>query len=81
MKSVKLEWCLGEVNNALSLLEEAVKHYPDFPKLWMMWGQIQEQQGNNEGAQSAYNKGVSDWPYQPPVRFEYKGQFFLPLRL
>ena len=33
MKSVKLEWCLGEVTNALRLLEEAVIHYPDFPKV------------------------------------------------
>lgn len=33
MKSVKLEWCLGEVDNALMLLDEAVKHYPDFPKV------------------------------------------------
>ena len=33
MKSVKLEWCRGEVDNALRLLDEAVKHYPDFPKV------------------------------------------------
>ena len=33
MKSVKLEWCLGEIKNAKKLLEEAVKHYPDFAKV------------------------------------------------
>ena len=33
MKSVKLEWCLGEIDNAKMLLDEAVKHYPDFAKV------------------------------------------------
>ena len=33
MKSVKLEWCLGEIRNAKTLLEEATKHYGDFPKV------------------------------------------------
>lgn len=67
MKSVKLEWCLGEVNNALQLLEEAVKHYPDFPKLWMMCGQIQEQQGDMEAARTAYNKGLKKCPTSWPL--------------
>nr|KAG5694409.1 hypothetical protein BaRGS_017442 [Batillaria attramentaria] len=58
MKSVKLEWCLGEVGNAMILLDEAVKHYPDFPKLWMMRGQIEEQQGNTDAARNAYNQGT-----------------------
>ena len=33
MKSVKLEWCLGEVGKALTLLTEAVKLYPEFSKV------------------------------------------------
>lgn len=33
MKSVKLEWCLGNIPKAKDLLEESVKHYPDFPKV------------------------------------------------
>ena len=33
MKSIKLEWCLGEIKNAHTLLQEAVKHYPDFAKV------------------------------------------------
>jgi hypothetical protein len=33
MKSVKLEWCLGDIPKAKDLLTEAVKHYPGFPKV------------------------------------------------
>ena len=33
MKSVKLEWCLGEIRAAKQLLEESVKHYSDFAKV------------------------------------------------
>ena len=39
MKSVKLEWCLGETLNAKTLLEEATKHYGDFPKV-SLWPQV-----------------------------------------
>ena len=44
MKSVKLEWVLGNLVAAQELCEEALKHYEDFPKLWMMKGQIEEQE-------------------------------------
>ena len=33
MKSVKLEWCLGDIKKANDLLDESVKHYPNFPKV------------------------------------------------
>ena len=33
MKSVKLEWDLGDMVKARELLAEAVKHYPDFAKV------------------------------------------------
>ena len=33
MKSVKLEWCLGDIRGAQAMLTEAVKHYPDFAKV------------------------------------------------
>ena len=58
MKSVKLEWCLGDMQEARKLLEESVKHYPDFPKLSMMKGQIEEQCGRLDHAKEAYNLGV-----------------------
>lgn len=33
MKSVKLEWCLEDLDNALTLLEEAIVRYEDFAKV------------------------------------------------
>ena len=47
MKSAKLEWCLGDLENALKLLDEGLAKYPRYPKLWMMRGQISEQRGGN----------------------------------
>ncbi|XP_022245664.1 pre-mRNA-processing factor 6-like [Limulus polyphemus] len=59
MKSVKLEWALGDLIQAKSLLEEGLKLYPEFPKLWMMKGQILEQEQKPEAARDAFNQGVS----------------------
>lgn len=63
MKSVKLEWVLGNIAAAQELCEEALKHYEDFPKLWMMKGQIEEQKELVERAREAYNQGVR-WTVQ-----------------
>ena len=43
MKSAKLEWSLGNVSEALKLLNESIALYPTFPKLFMMKGQIETQ--------------------------------------
>lgn len=59
MKSVKLEWVLGNIEAAQELCEEALKHYEDFPKLWMMKGQIEEQEEQTDKAREAYSQGVS----------------------
>lgn len=59
MKSAKLEWSLNDLNAALTLLDEAIKVFPDFPKLWMMYGQIHEQRKELDKAFEAYNTGVS----------------------
>lgn len=59
MKSVKLEWVLGNIVVAQELCAEALKHYEDFPKLWMMKGQIEEQSENMDKARDAYNQGVN----------------------
>lgn len=59
MKSVKLEWVLGNIVVAQELCSEALKHYEDFPKLWMMKGQIEEQSENMDKARDAYNQGVN----------------------
>lgn len=59
MKSVKLEWVLGNILVAHELCSEALRHYEDFPKLWMMKGQIEEQSENMDKARDAYNQGVN----------------------
>lgn len=66
MKSVKLEWVLGSVGAAQELCEEALRHYEDFPKLWMMKGQMEEQEELAEKAREAYSQGVS-LCRRPPV--------------
>lgn len=59
MKSAKLEWALNDLDAALKLLDEGLQVFPDFPKLWMMVGQIYEQKGDSSKAFDAYNNGVS----------------------
>ncbi|KAI7794687.1 pre-mRNA-processing factor 6 [Triplophysa rosa] len=63
MKSVKLEWVLGNIQAAHELCTEALKHYEDFPKLWMMRGQIEEQSENVDKAREAYNQGLKKCPH------------------
>lgn len=58
MKSAKLEWALDNLPDALNLLEEAVKVFPEYAKLWMMKGQIEEQQNQFEHASLTYNTGL-----------------------
>lgn len=58
MKSAKLEWALNNLDTALKLLKEALEMFDDFPKLWLMKGQIEEQQNMNEQALTTYNQGV-----------------------
>ena len=59
MKSVKLEWCLGDIEAAKKLLKESVTVYADCPKLWMMKAQIQVQQQRPDDAREDYKLGVS----------------------
>lgn len=58
MKSAKLEWALDNLSEALELLEDAVKVFPDYPKLWMMKGQIEEQQNHLDIATNTYTQGL-----------------------
>lgn len=69
MKSVKLEWVLGNIEAAQDLCTEALKHYEDFPKLWMMRGQIEEQCENMDKAREAYNQGVRGKKNRPNLRW------------
>lgn len=61
MKSAKLEWALNNLDAALRLLKEALEAFDDFPKLWLMKGQIEEQQGYLDKAIETYNQAVSEF--------------------
>ncbi|XP_052872848.1 pre-mRNA-processing factor 6 [Anopheles cruzii] len=67
MKSAKLEWALNDLEEALGLLEDAVKVFPDFAKLWMMKGQIEEQKQLLERAAESYNAGLKKCPNSIPL--------------
>lgn len=43
---------------AITLVHEALLKHSDFAKLWMMLGQIQEQQGLFDEARETYTKAV-----------------------
>jgi pre-mRNA-processing factor 6 len=69
MKSVRLYWCLNDIPAAKELLDEALKTYGDFAKLWMMKGQILAQQDSNgfEAARDAYLEGIKRCPTSIPL--------------
>ncbi|GIY90401.1 pre-mRNA-processing factor 6 [Caerostris extrusa] len=67
MKSVRLEWALGDLKKANVLLDEGLKQYPDFAKLWMMRGQILEQENNISQARDVYNQGIKKCPTSIPL--------------
>ncbi|CAL8108543.1 unnamed protein product [Calicophoron daubneyi] len=75
MKSARLEWCLGELKEALRMLEEATTKYRKAPKLWLMLGQVCDDLSRAENtseeeaaeyknrARSAYKDGLVDNPH------------------
>uniref|UniRef100_A0A8B9JVV6 Pre-mRNA-processing factor 6 n=1 Tax=Astyanax mexicanus TaxID=7994 RepID=A0A8B9JVV6_ASTMX len=67
MKSIKLEWVLGNIDAAQELCTEALRLYENFPKLWMMKGQIEEQSENMDLAREAYNQGLKKCPHSMPL--------------
>lgn len=62
MKSAKLEWALSNLGDSVKLLDEAVNVFPDYAKLWMMKGQIEEQQNMIEAAGTTYMTGIKKCP-------------------
>ncbi|RWS06625.1 pre-mRNA splicing factor-like protein [Dinothrombium tinctorium] len=85
MKSVKLEWALGDLEAAKKLLEQGAKDYSTFPKLWMMKGQIAEQEKQVDDARAAYNQGLKYNPNSIPLwillsRLEEKCGFLIKAR-
>ncbi|CAA17050.1 U4/U6 x U5 tri-snRNP complex subunit Prp1 [Schizosaccharomyces pombe] len=66
-KSISLERILDEKDRALQLLENALKIYPHYDKLYMMKGQIFEDKEQIELARDAYLAGTKVCPYSIPL--------------
>lgn len=88
MKSARLEWCLGELAEALDMLEQASRMYTKAPKLWMMLGQMhcalsekaatanrEESQTHIDRAREVYREGVclSCVYFSPSTLFVIRG--------
>jgi pre-mRNA-processing factor 6 len=67
MKSAKLEWQLNELTRAIEVINNGLKLFPDFPKLWMMKGQILEQQMFYDQAREVYQESVKKCPTSIPL--------------
>lgn len=67
MKSAKLEWQLNELDRALELVNDGLNRYPEFPKLWMMKGQILDQKKQTDAAREAYHDGIKRCPSSIPL--------------
>ena len=66
MKSALLERQLGKKKDALELIDQALEKFPQFPKLWMMKGQL-EQEESVEVARETYAKGIKTNPKSIPL--------------
>ncbi|CAB3397864.1 unnamed protein product [Caenorhabditis bovis] len=67
MKSARFEWCLGNLKEAKDLVEQGIKLYDDYPKLYLVLGQILEQMKNVDAARTAYTSGIRKCPGVVPL--------------
>ena len=67
MKSAKLEWGLKQSKKALQLVEEGLRKFDYFEKLWMMKGQLETELKRVEDARSSYAQGVKKCPQCIPL--------------
>ncbi|OJK00046.1 hypothetical protein ASPACDRAFT_78977 [Aspergillus aculeatus ATCC 16872] len=67
VKSVAFERQLGNVDEALDLVNQGLQLYPKADKLWMMKGQIYEGQNKYPQAREAYGTGTRACPKSVPL--------------
>ena len=65
MKAVVFERQQGQLDAALSTLEEAITKFPKFAKLYMIQGQIHQSKQNYPQARAAYSAGLKSCPNEP----------------
>jgi pre-mRNA-processing factor 6 len=66
MKSALLERELGNDSEELNLLQNALKRYPDYPKLWLMLAQFHERHDAKE-ARKIYVAALEACPTSVPI--------------
>ncbi|KAI1350340.1 PRP1 splicing factor [Xylaria sp. FL0043] len=71
MKSVAFERQLGNLDEALDLVQQALNLFPSYSKLWMMKGAIYEDLGKKPQAREAYATGVKAVPSSIPLWLLY----------
>lgn len=67
IKSVAFERQLGNMDEALDLVNQALQLYPKADKLWMMKGQIYESHKKYPQAREAYGTGTRACPQSVPL--------------
>ncbi|KAF7175332.1 hypothetical protein CNMCM7691_007923 [Aspergillus felis] len=67
IKSVAFERQLGNIDEALDLVNQGLQLYPKAAKLWMMKGQIYEYQNKYPQAREAYSTGTRACPKSVPL--------------
>ncbi|KKZ60054.1 hypothetical protein EMCG_05177 [[Emmonsia] crescens] len=67
IKSVAFERQLGNTEQALDLVNQGLQLYPKAAKLWMMKGQIYEEQSKYPQAREAYGTGTRACPKSVPL--------------
>ncbi|EAW13799.1 U4/U6-U5 snRNP complex subunit PRP6 [Aspergillus clavatus NRRL 1] len=67
IKSVAFERQLGNIDEALDLVNQGLQLYPKADKLWMMKGQIYEIQNKYPQAREAYSTGTRACPKSVPL--------------
>ncbi|KAF8324232.1 PRP1 splicing factor, N-terminal-domain-containing protein [Amanita rubescens] len=65
MKAVVFERQQGQLDTALSTLEEAITKFPKFAKLYMIQGQIHQSKQNYPQARAAYAAGLKSCSNEP----------------
>jgi len=58
IRSARLEWSIGNLDEALRMLKAGSEDYKDSPEIYLMLGQIEEQRGDNEKAKGHYSTGL-----------------------
>ena len=67
MKSARLEWCLGNLAGSLQTIKYGLEKFPEFPKFYLMKGQIEIQMGHKDLARNTYDLGIKRSPNSIPL--------------